>query len=1208
MSRGLRCVWNQSYRRQGFPLSSGAGGPPLMRQFPHETRHRPEDATRRHAEGEVVGGRYRILGFLGRGGAGTVWRAQDLLAGPVAVKRLHQTLEDLARLPRLPEGEYTPSSIARHELALSLAHEFQTLASLRHPHVISVLDYGFDAEHRPYLAMDLLEDARHLVQAGTGQPLRVQVGLLVQTLMALAYLHRRGIIHRDLKPANVLVAHGQVKVLDFGLAVGREHVHHAQPGGTPGYLAPELFEDQPPSEVTDLFSVGAMASQMMFGRLPHAGQVPSPPDFPPALKAVLERLVSPDPKLRPRSADAVIAELCAATGEPVPPESAATRESFLQAARYVGRVEEQARLSTVLESAMVGRGGAWLVGGESGVGKSRLLEELRALALVKGAVVLRGQGVAAGGSPYQEWRPVLRWLAILTTLSEREASILKPLVPDIEALLGHPVADPAEVGADMVQARLLQVVEDVFARLTQPLVVVLEDLHWAGDESLHLLSRLATRAAHLRLLLIGSFRDDEAPSLPSAVPGLSLLRLPRLDAREVSILSESMMGAPGARPHLVDLLLRETEGNPFFLVEVVRALAEEAGGLDRLGDMALPERVFAGGVRRLVQRRLEKVPVPSRELLQVAAIVGRQVDLPLLQQAAPDVDVEHWLTDCAAAAVLDVADGRWRFAHDKLREGVLDDLPVDARPALHRRAALAMEAAHGQRAEWTAALTYHWGMAGDALREARYALRAGEDALRVGACREALPFLTRALTRVTEVGGDAMTLGHLEALLAETRFQLGELQSFREHAERALRHFGWPVPSSRMGWALGTLGQGLLRLAQSSRPEDYDEETEEQRRVRRVAGRLLMRLLDAFIYAHQALPVLWSGLRALNLCEPAGASPELARGYTSMAVVAGTLPIRAVAETWSRRALDVAERVGNPADLAFVLCRNAVYGAYVARWAEAEAWLERAMGIVDSVGDVRLAEECRALLTVVSCYQGKFERGLPLMAWLEHSARRRGALQTEHWALHYQAHIHLRLGDYAKARAALEQTLAWTDAQGGQTDRIIVEGALALLRLREGDAAGARAAAEQALARMSSGKPVAHFVYFGVMTVAEVFLTLWEQGADASLVTSAKAARREAEVFAKVFPFGEAAARLWRGREAWLDGDATRAFEAWRRCIAVASRKGQSFEEAHARLALARHLPSEDPARCAHQQRAVELFSRLGMRDAQARTEALARS
>ncbi|MFP2934415.1 hypothetical protein ACLESO_56735 [Pyxidicoccus sp. 3LG] len=369
-----------------------------------------------------------------------------------------------------------------------------------------------------------------------------------------------------------------------------------------------------------------------------------------------------------------------------------------------------------------------------------------------------------------------------------------------------------------------------------------------------------------------------------------------------------------------------------------------------------------------------------------------------------------------------------------------------------------------------------------------------------------------------------------------------------------------------------------------------------------------MRLTDAFIYSQEALPVLWSGLRTLNLCEPAGASPELARGYTNMAVVAGTVPVHPVAKAWVGRAADVAERVGNPADLAYVLNRNAVYAAYVARWADAEAWLARATSIVDSVGDLRLAEECRALLTVVRCYQGKFSQGLPLMAWLEGSARRRGALQTQHWALHYQAHIHLRLGDPVKARAALEETVAWTESQGGLTDRIIMEGTLALLRLRDGDDGGARAAAEKALVKLAAGKPVAHFVYFGAMAVAEVLLTLWERngGLDSELVANAREARRQVAAFAKVFPFGQPAALLWRGNEAWLSGDAPRAYESWRRCITVASRKGTAYEEARARLELARHLPPDDPARRAQARRAVELFTELGTREelAWARVEA----
>ncbi|RKG84952.1 serine/threonine-protein kinase [Corallococcus terminator] len=1149
---------------------------------------------------EVVGRRYRILDLLGRGGAGTVWRAQDGLSGLVALKRLHKTVADLARRP----GKGTPSAFATQGMALSLAHEFQTLVSLRHPHVIRVLDYGFDSEGRPYLAMDLLEDARTLVEAGTDAPLPTQVGLLVQTLQALAYLHRRGIIHRDLKPGNVLVVRGQVKVLDFGLAVGRDQGRRAHPAGTPGYLAPELFEDQPPSEGTDLFGFGAMACQMFFGRLPHAGQVFATPGFPSALRAVLEQLVAPDAHRRPRDADAVIAALCNATGQPVPAESAATRESFLQSARFVGRTSEREHLTDVLDRALTGQGSAWLIGGESGVGKSRLLDEVRSLALVRGAVVLRGQAVDTGGVPYQEWRAVLRWLPMLAELSDREARVLKPLVPDMDALLGRAVPAAPELEAEMAQLRLHQTVEDLFSRLPQPTVVILEDLHQAHSESLQLLTQLAARAPGLPLLLLASFRDDESPLLPERLPGTQTLRLPRLDSEEIALLGESMLGAVGRRPDVVGLLRRESEGNPFFLVEVVRALAEEAGGLDRLGGRVLPERVWAGGMRALVQRRLEKVPRDARTLLDVAALLGRELDLLVLQCAAPGVDVEAWLTDCAAAAVLDVADGRWRFAHDKLRERLLEDLSPAFRPALHRRAAQALEAAHPTG--HAAALSYHWGQAQDTAREALHARRAGEEALAVGACREALPLLSRALAGAPDA--TSLEQGQVEALLAEARFQLGDLEAFRVHAEAALAHFGWPVPTTRVGWMVGTLVQALSRLAQSARPDAYVDDSVRRREARRVAGRLLMRLTDAFIYAQEALPVLWSGLRMLNLCEPAGPTPELARGYTVMAVVAGTVPVHRVADAWVKRAQDVAESVGRPSDLAYVLNRNAVCAVYQARWQDVEAWLVRATSIVDSVGDLRLAEECRALLNVAFCYQGQFARGLPLMDWLEASAVRRGAVQTQHWAMHYRAYILLRLGDHARARAALEPALAWTEGHGGATDRIIVDGTLALLCLREGDAAGARAAAEKALVRLSAGKPVAHFVYFGAITVAEVLLTLWARETPGpglqALTHSARAALKSVEDFARVFPFGEPAAWLWRGCEAWLAGRHGKAFRAWQRCIVESEKRQMPYEAARARLEWARHLPGDAPERAELLRRAVEDFTRLEAREDLARAVA----
>jgi hypothetical protein len=188
---------------------------------------------------------------------------------------------------------------------------------------------------------------------------------------------------------------------------------------------------------------------------------------------------------------------------------------------------------------------------------------------------------------------------------------------------------------------------------------------------------------------------------------------------------------------------------------------------------------------------------------------------------------------------------------------------------------------------------------------------------------------------------------------------------------------------------------------------------------------------------------------------------------------------------------------------------------------------------------------------------------------------------------------------------ALEPALAWTEAHGGATDRIITDGTLALLCLREGDTAGARAAAEKALVRLSAGKPVAHFVYFGATAVAEVLLTLWARETPGpglqALTHSARAALKAVEDFARVFPFGEPAAWLWRGWEAWLTGKHAKAFRAWKRCIVEADKRGMPYEAARARLEWARHLPAGDAERAELLRQAVEDFTRLGAREDLAR-------
>ena len=281
------------------------------------------------------------------------------------------------------------------------------------------------------------------------------------------------------------------------------------------------------------------------------------------------------------------------------------RESFLQAARFVGRKNELNTLAAALAGTSSNSGSIWLVGGESGVGKSRLLDELRTLALVQGVQVLREQAVREGAMPYQLWREVLRWLCLETDPTDLEASVIKTLVPDIGDVLGRDVPPAPELEPLEALNRLLVIIEDLFSRQKQPLLLIIEDLQWVGSENLVVLDRLKHRIQNFTLMIVGSYRDDEMRELPPSLADIRTLKLNPLSVEEIVELTQAMLGSADMESHLVNFLHRETEGNVFFLIEVVRTLAEEAGQLNDIPQMTLPQSIFAGGVSRIVKRRLK---------------------------------------------------------------------------------------------------------------------------------------------------------------------------------------------------------------------------------------------------------------------------------------------------------------------------------------------------------------------------------------------------------------------------------------------------------------------------------------------------------------------------------------------------------------------------------------------------------------------------
>lgn len=699
---------------------------------------------------------------------GTVYRAIDRLTGQrVALKRV-----DASREQELPEG------YDENDFRLALAAEFKLLASMRHPNIIEVLDYGFDDAQQPYYTMQLLEGAQTILEATADQPIDYRVNLIAQVLQALAYLHRRGVLHRDLKPGNVMVMNDEIKLLDFGLSVMRERTGSDTdseasagdlPAGTLAYMAPELLMGQAATVHSDLYSAGMIAYEVLSGahpfdredisklvnqilyRVPDVTELEIDSD----LSGWARRMLLKEPAERFESVRDALVELDAVTDQSIPVETTAGREGYLQAARFVGRDREIDILTQSLGEVRAGTGKAWLIAGESGVGKSRLVDEMRTRALVDGALVIRGQAISEGRSSYQIWRPVLRWLALLTPLDPLEAGLIKRLVPDVVTLPEYDLNAAAELNPGQVQAHILEMLQGVLRDYDQPVVIILEDLHWASGESLELVAQLAERVASLPLLLIASFRDDDSPDLPSELPGIPVLKLERLDKASIRELSEAMLGSAGRKPQVINLLQRETEGNVFFLVEVVRALAEEAGQLGQVGYRTLPQSVFAGGVARIIQRRLDRIREAYHRPLQIAAVIGRELDLRLMRELIPDLDLYGWLMECANAAVLEVKEGVWHFAHDKLLEGVLARVSDNALREIHRDVAQAMEAIYSE-SEWATRLAYHWRMTGDAKKEDYYVCLAGEQALRTGAYQEAVTFFDRALHLVSPVVMDAM--------------------------------------------------------------------------------------------------------------------------------------------------------------------------------------------------------------------------------------------------------------------------------------------------------------------------------------------------------------------------------------------------------------------------------------------------------------------
>jgi tetratricopeptide (TPR) repeat protein len=781
------------------------------------------------ALGTVLRERYRLDSELGRGGMGTVYRATDLeLEREVAVKVLSarsQTSEARERLIR----------------------EARAAAALNHPHIVTVHDVG-EENGLPFLVMEFVPGPR-LSQARPSDLSRV-VEIASQICLALEHAHANKIVHRDLKPDNVLLsgssASTNVKLADLGLALpaygaGARISRAGVIVGTAAYMAPEQALGQPVDGRSDLYALGVLLYELTTGRLPFTGDDPLtivsqhvhahvvPPrvlrsDIPRALEAIILRLLAKDPAQRFSTANetrAALLESLTSNGDTPSGETPAVAIlDALSRGRLVGRANELSEARELWQRAREGRGHAVLLSGEPGSGKTRLAREITIQATIEGALVLSG-----GCYEYEATTPYLPFVEAFRRWTREEkdddklrdllgdaAPQIAKLAPELITRLG-PFPEGDRLAPHEERLLFFDAVAKVFAGIAKrsSLLFYADDLHWADHGTLWLLGHLLRQVRSERVLIVGAYRETELDRTHPLAKALVDWNRERLITRIVlrrfnenetgdqlgALLGEHVSGEFALAVH------RETEGNPFFVEEVLKALIERGSvrresGRWRRCETELLE--IPQSVKEAIGHRLNRVSPDTNEILRICAILGKVFTFEELTAAAEQSeDALLDALDEATGAQLISAGSRdsFIFTHDKIREVLYEELNPIRRRRLHRHVAEGLERHCDTVTCAVEKLAHHYIQAGDHESGLKYAKQAAAEAERVFAVDEAIAAYTRArdcaeaLNLIDEQVAQEEAIGRVYMLH-------GERTLAGDHFERALQLATDPVTRVRL--------------------------------------------------------------------------------------------------------------------------------------------------------------------------------------------------------------------------------------------------------------------------------------------------------------------------------------------------------------------------------------------------------------------------
>lgn len=1019
-----------------------------------------------------VAERYRIRGRLGAGGLGVVELVDDQATGRVLAMKV---------MPRT-------TGIG------NLRGEFLALARLRHDNIVSVYDYGLTDAGQDYFTMDYVEGPPLLEAVGSiGSPRFYQ--LIGGILRALAFVHSRGMVHADIKPSNILVdaevlatdPSRAVRLADFGLAAATNDPGSSTARGTFPYAAPEVYAGRLDAR-SDLYALGVVLYEVCCQRQPFTGQtagdvlhaqrttIPASPsasaDVPEPLSELILALLDPAPGARPQTADEVLARINEIAGtdfdiaESVPLVDMSTV--------FVGRERDVEAVSAMWQSARNGAGGVVLIVGEEGIGKTRLLEEIELQVKLGGGRVHSGAMAPAGDRPFAGIAELVRWL--LAGLGPAVRNRRPELRPVLAPLFGAPAVGPPRIDPSARYA-LAEAVTGLVLELAEsnPLLLVVDDLHLADDATAELIAYLARSVADAPVLLVVAGRADEHPAaetpvtrLDQAVRAVSRglrLDLPPMDRHNLGRMIELAFGEDLAAQLARDLH-RACGGNPahaaFGLEQLVAngVIARERGAWV-LWEQS-PEIPLAPDAVTSALTRADKLATSTLGILEIASVLGDEIARDDLVAIAACVDGTGEASVAAAVAELgasrlveaDAAAGAFHLAHAGVAEAIASRVEPARADAIHRAASERLLAARAaNRPVSNAGLARHLLAIGDT----ENAIEAGLSAADERAAAYDHPGAIAWCERVRPLIGDPRRAAEIDERLGQLRSLLGDVTGACRDYQRAHQaNAGSPADHVRIALELGELsrrigeGDEALRILMIAMDEARSAHlTEAEARCQLRIGWVLMYRAEYKAAAEHAV----AGHLVARASGHLAAAAELGRLRGTIDIYRGDT--RSTLELLQVARAD-AETAGDDTTLAGILHAMGHAAIRVGDYERAIDALEKAIATTQRAGLIEQTAKSLNNLGAAYYFQGNWQQARTTWERFRRLCERLDERTELVRALSNLGSLYRDQGHFSQAREALARAARVAELTGHAHTAAMVTANLGEVLFREGDAAAAR--------------------------------------------------------------------------------------------------------------------------------------------------------